>query len=312
MILFLATFIALVCANSPLANSYSDLWHFSVAGMSLQHWVNDGLMGVFFFVVGLELKKEILEGELSTPKKAMLPIAGALGGMIVPAIFYAILNWGEPSLHGWGVPMATDIAFAIGVLSFVGKMIPSSLKVFLTALAIVDDLGAVLVIALFYSSSSAFHPAILGVIIAALVPLKFGKKLEHQLQPWVNHLIMPIFALANAGVAFEKFAISSPVSLGIIAGLVLGKQSGITLFSWLSVKLNWAHLPRQVTWLQIYGAAWLGGIGFTMSLFIANLAFTNQADLDQAKLGILLASLVAAVGGLFVLRSSKRSDTASL
>jgi NhaA family Na+:H+ antiporter len=264
-------------------------------------------MGVFFFAIGLELKREILEGELSTPKKAMLPIAAAIGGMIVPAIIFAFLNWGEPSLRGWGIPVATDIAFAIGVLSFAGKMVPSSLKVFLTALAIVDDLGAVLIIALFYSASSAFHPAILGVLIAALVPLKSAKKIEHSLQPWVNYLVMPVFALANAGVAFEKFELTNSVSLGIVAGLVFGKQIGITLFSWLSVKLKLAHLPRQVTWFQIYGVAWLGGIGFTMSLFIANLAFRDQVDLDQAKLGILLASFIAAIGGLVLLRRPQNS-----
>lgn len=349
IVLLVAAMLALAWANSPYQDNYHSLWHLDCLGMSLHHWINDGLMTVFFFVVGLEIKREIVSGELSSRKKAMLPAAAALGGMIVPALIYSVINWGESSLKGWGIPMATDIAFAIGVLSLLGNRVPASLKVFLTALAIVDDLGAVLVIALFYTSQlhcifllsglgllalllmanrmrvkspliylavgvlvwltflkSGVHATVAGVLVAMAVPAQVGTRLEHTLHPWVSFAIMPIFALANAGVAIGDASISSSVSLGIIAGLVLGKQAGITLFSWLAVRLNVALLPEGVRWQQLYGVAWFGGIGFTMSLFIASLAFGESAEMDLAKIGVLIASLTSGVVGGGLLASQLR------
>lgn len=406
IILLFFTAFALVWANSPFAHTYDQLWH-SHAGFhigpfsmskSLLHWINDGLMAVFFFVVGLEIKREIVTGELSSPKKAMLPIAAAIGGMIVPAIIYFSINNGGPGKPGWGIPMATDIAFAIGILALLGKRVPVSVKIFLTALAIVDDLGAVLVIAIFYTSDismpalgmavilflvlvimssrntrssapyiiiglflwfamlkSGIHATIAGVLTAITIPAtpsvtnqqfrdrcrsvlkKLEKdihesgtdrsgedsqsvfhelegtcgdfvsplqRLEHLLHPYVSYLVMPVFALANAGVSLKGTSIDTlvkPVSMGIILGLVFGKQIGVTLFSWLAVKTGLASLSDDMEWKYIYGASWLAGIGFTMSLFVASLAFADAGLLMMSKIGILAASFISAVAGLAIL-----------
>ena len=408
VLLLAFTAVALVWANSPWSHSYHELWHTTLSvgfgghalSKPLEFWINDGLMAVFFFVVGLEIKREILTGELSSARQAALPIAAALGGMIVPALLYFAFNAGTPEVSGWGVPMATDIAFALGVLALGGKGVPDALKIFLTALAIVDDLGAVLVIALFYTSEislaalgagfgflmlmalanllgvraplvywllggavwlafllSGVHATIAGVLGAMTIPasslidekdfveggrfllseverkvdpdqepLQFGTKhaavqalekacenvetplqrMEHRLHPWVAFFIMPLFALANAGVelgAGISATLTEPVTLGVAVGLVLGKQIGITAFSWLAVRSGVASLPGGVSWRHIYGAAILGGIGFTMSLFIAALAFSSAATLASAKAGILLASGIAGAAGLWFLRS---------
>jgi NhaA family Na+:H+ antiporter len=407
VLLLAFTLVALVWANSPWSHSYHELWRTAVTvgfgghvlSKPLELWINDGLMAVFFFVVGLEIKREILTGELSSPRQAALPIAAAVGGMVVPALLYFAFNAGTPEVAGWGVPMATDIAFALGVLALVGKGVPDALKVFLTALAIVDDLGAVLVIALFYTSEislaalgaggvflllmllanlsgirnplvywllggavwlafllSGVHATIAGVLGAMMIParslidekkfVESGRfliseverkvdpgqtplhyndqhaavraletacenvasplqRLEHALHPWVAFLIMPLFALANAGVELGAGfveALLQPVTLGISIGLVAGKQIGITTFSWLAVRSGLASLPSGVSWGHIYGAAVLGGIGFTMSLFIAGLAFANAETLATAKAGILLASLIAGAAGFGFLR----------
>ena len=409
ILLLIFTVVALVWANSPFAESYSHLWHtkFSISfgdfnlDYSLHHWINDGLMAIFFFVVGLEIKRELLVGELSSLKKASLPIMAALGGMIFPALFYVFFNFGKESISGWGIPMATDIAFVIGILALLGSRVPTGLKVFITALAIADDIGAVLVIAFFYTSNisivslsfaggvmllliaanlsgvrnlivytvlgiilwlsflfSGVHATVAGVLLAFTIPassridtsqfLLKGKKLledfdhsgeegpnvlsnearegivqnleencekiltplqrlEHKLHPWVSFFIMPVFALANAGVIITGNFISEltdPVSFGIVTGLFIGKQLGISAFTWLSVKLKLASLPFSVTWKQIYSAGILAGIGFTMSLFIANLAFTSEELLTISKVGILTASLLSGFIGFFILRKS--------
>jgi NhaA family Na+:H+ antiporter len=350
IVLFACAVVALVWANSPIRESYVALRHSAVAGMSLHRWINDGLMAIFFLVVGLEIKREIIQGKLSSRRKASLPISAALGGMLVPALIYALNNRGTSGAPGWGIPMATDIAFAIGVLTLLGNRVPAPLKVFLMALAIVDDIGAVLVIALFYTAKlswtslavgagilgallilnrmgvlkawfylvagalvwlaflkSGVHATIAGVLLAFVIPLHTGIKLEHALHPWVSFGIMPLFALANAGVSLSGGTLTHPVSLGIIAGLVIGKQVGVTLFSWMAIQLRIAVLPEGVRWGQLYGIGWLGGIGFTMSLFIANLAFDEARLIDVAKLGILFASLISGATGSLILFSRRRS-----
>lgn len=415
-ILLLASAVAaLIWANSPWSQGYDHVWHAKVTvGMgaaqltgSLQHWINDGLMAVFFFVVGLEIKREVLVGELTTMRKALLPVAAAIGGMLVPALFYAAFNSGEKSISGWGVPMATDIAFALGILSLLGKRAPLSLKIFLTALAIVDDLGAVLVIALFYTTQvswawlgagafffllllianrlgvkyplvyfllslmlwlsflySGIHATVAGVLAAMAIPAsrrsdpesflinlrwlterfdacveKKGscilrneeqhsnlqamhgliisaepplQRLEHSLHPWVSFAIMPLFALANAGVPMGdglRGSLTHPAALGIIFGLVLGKQIGIFIFSWLVIRTGWASMPPGVTWRRLHGAGCLAGIGFTMSIFIAGLAFSEPAILNIAKMGVLFASLLAGIiGWLLLAGATPQSD----
>jgi NhaA family Na+:H+ antiporter len=414
LLLLLCTVIALIWANSPFAASYVHLWetHFSLGfgnaaiDMPLEAWMNDGLMAIFFFLVGLEIKREILVGELSKMRQAILPAAAALGGMVFPALIYTAFNTGKPGIVGWGVPMATDIAFALGVLALLGKRIPLGLKVFLTAFAIVDDLGSVMVIAIFYNSGidwlallmalsmvilllamnllgvrwtlvyvllgillwfaflrSGVHATVAGVLLALTIPARAridgqefveqGRKLldefeqhdptqiglymndhqqaaaqalettsneiqtplqrmEHALNPWVGFLIMPLLALANAGVALGGNFLAdlfSPVALGIIVGLVLGKQAGVMLFSWLTIKLGWSELPAGVSWRQLYGASCLGGIGFTMSLFVSNLAFgqANPTLLTEAKVGILVAAIIAGACGWIALASAGAS-----
>jgi Na+:H+ antiporter, NhaA family len=417
ILLFAAAVVAIVWANSPFSESYHHLWetNFSVSfageelSKPLHHWINDGLMSVFFFVVGLELKREFMAGELASLRKATLPIAAAIGGMMVPALIYLLFNWSTDGRHGWGIPMATDIAFALGVLSLLKTRIPAALKVFLTALAIVDDLGAVLVIAFFYTTNislanlgwgalfmgvlilsnamgvrntiyyaiigigglwlafmlSGVHATIAGVLAAFTIPantkideIQYSRKmkrllenfdreipnnytlvtekqnkiienirkvsldaqtplqkLEHALHPLVSFLIMPVFALANAGVALRGNIFSTmahPVTIGIIAGLVIGKFVGIVIFSRLTVWTGLASLPDKSSWTHLYGAALLGGIGFTMSLFISQLAFKDPVLDQYAKIGILSASVIAGTMGFLVLRFFTAKPAATL
>jgi NhaA family Na+:H+ antiporter len=414
ILLLAATVLALVWANSPWGHSYFALWETYLAielgnlalKESLLHWVNDGLMVLFFFLVGLEIKREVLVGELASLRRAALPLMAAVGGMIVPAAIYIAFNLGGEGASGWGIPMATDIAFLLGLLTVLGNRVPMSLKVFFTALAIADDLGAVLVIALFYSSEiswvalgvgalflvalialnrgrirsplpyallgiglwlaflqSGIHPTIAGVLLAMTIPARTTVKvaayraqciaalgglgaeeiqeesrrqqaaaqtleviaeriqtplqrLERSLNPWVAYLIVPIFALANAGVHLSGNlgeALTSPVSLGIVGGLVLGKPLGVTLFSWLAVRMGLADLPFGVSWSQLAASSWLAGIGFTMSLFIASSAFTGSL-LDTAKMSTLVASLLAGTAGfaLLMLTSARQEGTSRL
>lgn len=409
LLLILSALLAIVVANSPWSEVFINLWEKEiyvgfedwVIRKSLLHWINDGLMSIFFFLVGLELKKEIVFGEFSDFRRATLPIAGAVGGMIIPACIYFILNNNTPAISGWGIPMATDIAFALGILYLLGDKVPLSLKVFLTALAIIDDIGAVLVIAVFYTSDisleslaaggfflfiliaanyigirntlfyaimgigglwlavllSGVHATVAAVAAAFAIPsgkridnplfirktklllreLNFLNKnfngsketedkisitiekfssladdatpplprLEHALHPFVSFLILPLFAFANSGVAISSdffTSLISPIALGITTGLVIGKFLGIVLFSHLMVALKVCRLPQTLTWKHIYGIGLLGGMGFTMSLFITELAFSNEIFLSQAKIGILTASLIAGVAGFFYLK----------
>jgi NhaA family Na+:H+ antiporter len=410
-----ATVLAFVWANSAFSSSYHDFWQteFSLVlgdysiSKTLRDWIDEGFMTIFFFIVGLEIKREILVGELATLKKAMLPAAAAVGGMVFPALIYFGFNRGLPGVGGWGIPMATDIAFAMGAISVLGRRLPAGIRIFLSALAIVDDLGAVIVIALFYTEKivalylltgivifllmvianllwirrtlvyaflgialwlaflgSGLHATVAGVIVAMCIPArgkypteKFVEKvagylgqvdcptdgcgysillnekhmdavqsielachdvetplqrLEHSLHPWVVFVIVPLFALANAGLTIGEMdvsaALASPVMLGILCGLLFGKPVGITLFSWLAVKLKLSSLPAGVTWAHVFGTGILGGIGFTMSLFITDLSFRQPAMMDYAKVGVLLGSILAGIAGLLYLTatSSKR------
>jgi len=409
LVLVGAAVVALIWANSGWSQSYFDLWQtrvgFTFGGFSLykslEHWINDGLMAVFFFTVGLEIKREILAGELDSLRKAVGPVGAALGGMAVPAAIYLAVNAGSASARGWAVPMATDIAFALGVLSLLGKRVPLTLKVFLTAVAIVDDLGAVVVIAVFYTNQisaphllagaailalllgmnaagvrraspyallafllwiallkSGLHATIAGVLAAWTIPARtrytaprFGhtarkladafehcpaparkgfisknqihalegleqaaaragvplQRLEHALHPWTAFAIMPIFALANAGVALNASPaqlIASPASLGVLLGLVIGKQLGVFAGAWLAIRSGLGHTPAGLNFRHLHGAAALSGIGFTMSIFIANLAFPdNQALADAVKLAVLAASVLSGIWGYLLLRA---------
>ena len=371
LILLIAAVIALIWSNSNLGYLYFDTLnaHFSIGiknfilDLSILHWINDVLMAIFFFVVTLEIKREFIQGELSKPKQALLPIIGAIGGMAVPAAIYIIINLETGNtLKGWAIPSATDIAFSIGVLSLLGSRVPISLKVFLTALAIIDDLGAIIIIAFFYSTElqytflllmllsfliliflnklgfkrffpylfigillwffthgSGIHSTISGVLLACTIPhknLEKGKSLllnlEHSLSPYVAFGIMPLFALANAGVILDNFSFNSmllPVPLGIICGLFLGKQIGVFLFSYLSIKLKIAEMPSNSNWLKFYGVGILTGIGFTMSLFVGNLAFfDNQNILDEVKIGVLVGSALSALIGYLLLFSVTKKN----
>jgi NhaA family Na+:H+ antiporter len=416
ILLVITTLLALFLANSNLSTAYFDFWKtdfsitFGEIGLTkyLLKWVNDGLMVLFFFVVGLEIKREITVGELNTPRKAALPLMAAIGGMVFPAGLYVLLNIGSAGMQGWAIPMATDIAFMLGLLALLGRRIPLSLRVFFTALAIVDDLGAVLVIALFYTSDilwsalgvaglillilialnwvgvrnplpyallgiglwlafvqSGVHATIAGVLLAFTIPsqtrvqaqafmaqciavlggvegedLAIGssevemsdrrqaaahtleaiaermqspaQRLEHSLTPWATYLVLPIFALANAGVAISTdlgALFSDRIALGIILGLVFGKSLGITFFTWLAIKLGIAELPSRVGWPQLFSATWLAGIGFTMALFITNSAFTDPDQLATAKLAILIASIISgAIGFGLLLFTSRERD----
>jgi NhaA family Na+:H+ antiporter len=411
IVLLACAIAALIWANSPWSHSYHELWdtHLKVGfadytlDKPLHFWINDALMAVFFFVVGLEIKRAILVGELASPKRAALPIAAAVGGMAIPAALYAAVNVGGEGSSGWGIPMATDIAFSLGVLALLGSRIPISLKVFLTAFAIVDDIGAVAVIALFYTDevawtnvlvavgllgvlgllnwlgvrhavvytivglgvwlsflTSGIHATVAGILIAATIPssvrinprefVEHGRamldqferdirrthsehatieqsaaveeleracmdvesplqQLEHDLHPWVAFAVMPVFALANAGVALDGGlldALSGRVALGVLAGLVIGKQMGIFAFAWLAIQTGIAAKPNDVSWRQIYGISWLGGIGFTMSIFITGLALNGEELVSESKLAILVASLICGAVGWWILRTPAR------
>jgi len=409
ILLIIATVVAMIWANSGFSGTYDNIVHWELTvqvgevfklSKPILLWVNDGLMAIFFFVVGLEIKREILLGELSTFRKAALPIFAAIGGMLIPALFFVVIHGNNPGLEGWGVPMATDIAFSLGILSLLGKRVPLALKVFLAAFAIVDDLGAVLVIAAFYSESigwdylligaglfillavslrvgmrsgtvflvvggfiwyyvlkSGLHPTIAGVMLAFIVPvgrtiklgvfnrvmktnlLPFGDSesedklllnneqlhaldnietyvekvhsplqyLEHKMHGITSYFVMPVFALANAGILLSSAAgepVIGRISISIALALVIGKIVGILLLSWLGVKLKITELPEGTKWVHMLGLGLLGGIGFTMSMFISSLAFQDATILNQAKIGILISSLVAGAGGYLILRKT--------
>ena len=362
ILLLIAGLTALVLSNSSFAGVFDHILHLKLYfGTNLplfykstQHWINDGLMVIFFFVVGLELKREFLEGELSMPSQAILPVIAAVGGMAVPAIFYLLFNFNNPeTFQGWAIPSATDIAFSLGVLSLLGKKVPISLKIFLMALAIIDDLGAIIIIALFYSSNleifsllvvlfilfflylcnrrnlqniwiyillgfflwifiqnAGIHATISGVLLAIFVPHKKTKQgslltcAENKLHPWVAYLIMPLFALTNAGVYLGDVSLASlsnPVPLGIMTGLFFGKQIGVFFTTFLLIKMGYARLPSGSNWIQMYGIAMLTGIGFTMAMFINFLAFDTDIYINQAKIAILIASFTSAVLGYILL-----------
>lgn len=411
ILLLFFTGLALIWTNTSLKDSYFNLWHTKISlGFGsfllqepLHFWINDGLMAIFFFMVGLEIKREILAGELSSPRLAALPVIAAAGGMLFPALIYLSINLGTPAVQGWGIPTATDIAFALGIMSLVGKKVPLGLKVFLAALAIADDMGAVIIIAIFYSAGisimwltiagaffalqmlmnrlnvnrntvyailgiglwfalwkTGIHPTIAGVLSAIAIPARTKtpdvdfsdtarqylseydnapktydnplitkeeqeallglvtitenaqtplQRIEHKLQPWVSYFIMPLFALANAGVEIGRDiaeAYSTPSTIGVMLGLFLGKPVGITLFSYLSVKFRLASLPAGANWMSMLGTGAVAGIGFTMSIFIANLAFGSESPfLSFAKIGILSASLLSGLAGWLILRSSR-------
>lgn len=353
IILLLCTFLSLLMANSGSSSAYLQFWNTSVTHNnylphSMLHWINDGLMAIFFFLVGMEIKREMISGELASLKKSLLPVLAAAGGMIVPALIFIFFNTKTDYSHGWGIPMATDIAFSLGVASLLGKRVPLGLKVFLTALAIIDDLGAIITIAIFYSAAlqwyyllaaallliillllnkfkikfgwwnyllglalwfcifnSGIHATIAGVLFAFTIPLNKLPSLEHKFHDAVNFLILPLFALANTAIIFPadiSAAVSSSLSLGIIAGLLLGKPLGITFICFIAVKLNIAQLPSKTNWQKLLGAGILAGIGFTMSIFISMLAFDNAAWQDISKIAVLAASLLAMLIGFLWLR----------
>ena len=406
VLLLIAAALAMWFANGPMAEAYHAFLHqeFSIGfehgpalKMSLFHWINDGLMTLFFFVVGLEIKREVVAGELRERRKAALPLAAAVGGMLVPALIYIAMRYGRPGEHGWGVPMATDIAFVVGVLALLGSRVPFGLKIMMLSLAIVDDLGAILVIAGFYSGDlnggmllaaggllvltylmnrvgirsvpvyvivgsvvwlctwkSGIHPTIAGVALGLMTPatawispdrlrVVIGEslahlddshnnetkqalgltsmaaresispleRLEHMLHPWVSFIIMPIFALANAGVVIHSERLADPIALAVVAGLLLGKPLGILGASWLAVWLGFAELPKGVNWRILAAGGILGGIGFTMSLFVANLGLAGT-ELEAAKVGVMLGSLAAGIVGALVLRQAMKTSPQSL
>lgn len=370
LLLVVAALVALLASNSPLAWLYDGFLHTPVGirvgdlalDKSLLHWINDGLMAIFFFLVGLEIKRELLQGELSTFGQAVLPAVAAVGGMVAPAVIYVAINTGDPvALRGWAIPTATDIAFAVGVLALLGPRIPSSLKIFLLALAIIDDLGAIIIIALFYTDNlslvsltlacaglavlavlntrgvtrlapylltgifiwvcvlkSGVHATLAGVAVALAIPLtnkadgepSLLEQLEESLHPWVAFAVLPLFAFANAGVSLQGLSLENllePIPLGIAAGLFAGKAIGIFGATWIAVMGGLAGKPDGATWLQILGVALLGGIGFTMSLFIGMLAFPNPAEAASLRLGVLTGSLLSAVAGYLILTASVRA-----
>ena len=364
LVLLIAAILALIISNGSLADLYfHTLEKYLFIGinefglkLSVHHWINDALMAIFFFFVTLEIKREFIQGELSNLKQAMLPIIAAVGGMIIPALFYVVINFGNSeTMNGWAIPSATDIAFSLGILSLLGSRVPISLKVFLTALAIIDDLGAILIIAFFYSGNlsivylslilicyilllvlnkfsvkiftpyliiglfmwlftykSGIHATIAGVLLASTIPHRLKEhdfsllvKLEHAISPYVAFMIMPLFAFANAGVSLAGLSLSTllnPVPFGILCGLFFGKQIGVLLFSFVSIKLKFAEMPNNSSWLSLYGVSILTGIGFTMSLFVGNLAFVENVQyMDGVKIGVLAGSLLSTLAGYFLL-----------
>ena len=369
LVLLISAILALIVSNSDLSKIYFEtldkylfigINDFGVK-LSVLHWINDALMAIFFFFVTLEIKREFIEGELSNFKQAMLPIMGAIGGMVVPALVYIFINYGDTeTLRGWAIPSATDIAFSLGVLSLLGSRVPISLKVFLTALAIIDDLGAIIIIAFFYTGDlkihylglivvafilllilnkfnvknfilylligivmwdfthqSGIHATIAGVLLATTIPHRKKPKefsllikIEHAISPYVAFGIMPLFAFANAGVSLEGLSLSSfmsKVPLGILLGLFLGKQFGVFIFSYLSIKFKLAQMPSKANWINFYGVGVLTGIGFTMSLFVGNLAFIdNMSYMDGVKIGVLGGSLLSTLFGYFLILLSPK------
>ena len=361
IILILASAAAIAVANSSLREGYEFLLKYKTAGLSVEHWVNDGLMAIFFLFVGLEIKRELLAGQLSTWSQRALPGFAALGGVAVPALIYAGFNSGNAdTLRGWAIPAATDIAFALGVLTLLGKRVPASLKIFLSALAILDDMGVVAIIAIFYTSDisllmlgsaaatallmagmnkagvkrllpyllagglmwffmlqSGVHATVAGILIALFIPLNTSsssdsplERLEHGLEPWVVFLILPIFGFANAGVSLSGLTaddLLSPIPVGVAAGLFFFNQAGVFGLSVLAISLGLAKKPANISWLQLYGVAVLCGIGFTMSLFIGNLAFAgSQLLIDEVKVGVLAGSVLSAFAGALILMLSRR------
>lgn len=365
ILLIIAAALALIIANTPLADAYFGTLNTKLnvsfgsfeINKGLILWINDGLMAVFFFLIGLEVKREIIEGQLSSWDKASLPLIAAIGGMAIPALIFVAFNWNSPeSINGWAIPAATDIAFALGILSLLGPRVPTALKALLLAIAVIDDIGAITIIALFYSGElktdmllyagitlaalvafgrmrigqslpyvvmtvilwvfvlkSGVHATLAGVAAAATVPMvgRNGKRLlehmEHGLHYWVAFLIIPIFGFANAGVTLIGLSpadLLAPLPLGIALGLLIGKQVGIVGFAWLGVKAGFAKLPDGVGWRKIHGLSILAAIGFTMSLFIGNLAFTDPAMVDAVKLGVLAGSLIAAIAGFVLLKAA--------
>ena len=318
-VLLVAAAVALVWANSPWKASYNDLWTTRlsiglgdhVLALDLRHWVNEGLMTVFFFVVGLEIKRELVEGELRQPRQAALPAIAAVGGMVVPAVIYALINLDGAGSRGWAIPMSTDIAIAVGVLSLLGRRASPGLKLFVLAVAIVDDIGAIAVIAVFYGGGVS--AAILGAVLGLLVPARrrrpgaasMAERLEHAFHPWSSFVVIPIFALANAGIGVSVSALrdagSSSVSLGVVLGLVIGKFIGVLGASWLAIRVGIGTVPGDVRMRDLLGGAAVCGIGFTVSIFVAGLAFTDAHLIEQAKVGILAASVVSAVVGAAIL-----------
>ena len=362
-ILIACTLLSLLLANSTWSENYLHLWDYQLGNHSLVHWINDGLMTIFFLLIGLELEREIYAGELSNVKNALLPISGALGGMLVPAGLFLLLNFGTKTQSGAGIPMATDIAFALGILSLLGNKVPTSLKIFLTALAVIDDLGAILIIAVFYTGdlnwinliialsifggllilnrlkvhnlipyliggifmwyfmlNSGVHATITGVLLAFAIPFGTGSEkspsiiLQHFLHKPVAYFILPIFALANTAILINSdwhVALSHNYTLGIALGLIIGKPIGIALFSYLAVKLKICSLPEDINWKAIIGVGFLGGIGFTMSIFITLLAFSDSEHIDNSKIMILVSSLVAGIIGLLFLKSTLKKNNNS-
>ena len=308
-VLLLAALVALVWANSPWKGAYHDLWQHEIAGATLRHWVNDRFMAVFFFVVGLEIKRELVTGELRDRRTAAVPVVAAVGGMVVPVVLFRLLAGPGPAAHGWGIPMATDIAFAVGVLVLLGSRVPRSLRVFLLTLAIVDDIGAIAVIALFYGSG--IHPTIAGVALGLVIPARpvrgrpVLERLEAWLHPWSSYLVIPVFALANAGVSLDGGSLGdaagSRLTWAVAVGLVIGKLVGIAGATVLVARTPFGRLPSGVGLRHLLGAAAIGGIGFTVSLFVTGLAFAGEALQAQAKVGILAGSLTAALLGALLL-----------
>jgi NhaA family Na+:H+ antiporter len=398
-VLVLATIVALVWANTPARNGYEELWttHLAISvgshtlDLTLREWVNEGLMTLFFFVVGLEIKRELVEGELRDPRRAALPAIAAAGGMAVPAALYVAINAGTDAVGGWGIPMATDIAMAVGIVTLLGARVSPSAKVFLLALAIVDDIGAILVIAFVYSGrlhydallvatviaaavvlarvcgmratilyvllgaglwlalhESGVHATIIGAVLGLMAPTRPLRQrelvdvekltdistvetahetaslaresvsvvewLEHILHPWTSFLVLPLFALANAGIPLGAHALgdatTSRITYGVVVGLVVGKTIGVTLFAWIAVKLRVGALPSEVRWADMFGIGVVAGIGFTVSIFVAQLAFDDAAAVDEAKIGVLAASILAGLLGALVISRASRRATA--
>ncbi|MES2748144.1 MAG: Na+/H+ antiporter NhaA [Bacteroidota bacterium] len=360
--LIFCTLLSLLLANFFIGENYVHFWHMQLGHHTVEHWINDGLMTIFFLLIGLELEREIYHGELASVKSAMLPFSAAVGGMLLPAGLFLMLNYGLATQSGFGIPMATDIAFAIGILSLLGNKVPTSLKIFLTALAVIDDLGAILIIAIFYTKSliwtnliislsifgvllifnrlkvrnlipyliggvfmwyfmlnSGVHATITGVLLAFAIPFGNGDEkstsyiLQHWLHKPVAFIILPLFALANTAIIIKsdwENAMLETYTLGIALGLILGKPIGIFLFSFIATKLKICHLPEDINWKSVLGVGFLGGIGFTMSIFITLLAFSDVEHIDNTKIMILISSLIAGVIGFVFLKSVLKTKVA--